>query len=156
MGLVRHAGGCESGVHEWVDNSRDFAGVDGNWPQGFTPDCVVHLAARVHMLNDDAADPEAAFQATNVDGAMRVARSALRHGALRFVFVSSIKAIAEADAGRPLREDDTPLPQDRLRTLEAGGRKGAGRIRPARPGSTWSSSGRRWFMVRKFAPISCV
>lgn len=112
VGLVRHAGGCESGVHEWVDNSRDFVGVDGNWPQDFTPDCVVHLAARVHMLNDDAADPEAAFQATNVEGAMRVARSAFRHGALRFVFVSSIKAIAEADAGRPLREDDTPLPQD--------------------------------------------
>ncbi|MGF6570706.1 nucleoside-diphosphate-sugar epimerase [Paraburkholderia sp. GAS333] len=111
-GLVRHAAGCQSGVREWVDSTPDFVGIDSSWPEGLTPDCVVHLAARVHMLNDDASDPDAAFHATNVEGALRVARAAVRHGTRRFVFVSSIKAIAEDDAGRPLREDDTPRPQD--------------------------------------------
>lgn len=111
-GLVRHASNCVGGAREWVDSSVDFAGIGGTWPQGLMPDCVVHLAARVHMLDDDAADPEAAFHATNVAGTLRVAEAAVQRGARRFVFVSSIKAIAEIDSGRALREDESPLPQD--------------------------------------------
>jgi nucleoside-diphosphate-sugar epimerase len=111
-GLTRRAGGCVTGVREWVEAGQDFTGLERTWPEGLKPDCVVHLAARVHVLHDDAADPDAAFRATNVDGALRVAEAAFRNGARRFVFVSSIKAMAEADAGRPLSEDDTPAPQD--------------------------------------------
>lgn len=110
-GLVRQAGGCVDGVQEWVDQSKDFADVASAWPLGLAPDCVVHLAARVHVLHD-AADPEAAFRATNVVGALRVAEAASQHGVRRFVFVSSIKAVAETDAGRALREDDVPKPAD--------------------------------------------
>ncbi|WNC89078.1 SDR family oxidoreductase [Paraburkholderia sp. FT54] len=111
-GLVRREGPREREVAEWVDASVDFAGIDASWPRALQVDCVVHLAARVHVMLENAADPEAAFQATNVDGALRVARAAWRHGARRFVFVSSIKAMAEADPGRPVREDDPPAPQD--------------------------------------------
>jgi nucleoside-diphosphate-sugar epimerase len=111
-GLVRQGGGCIGGVEECVDGGKDFPGIKSAWPQGLRPDCVVHLAARVHVLRDDAADPDSAFRATNVDGTLRVAEAAFQNGARRFVFVSSIKAVAEADAGRPLREDDTPAPQD--------------------------------------------
>ncbi|TDN67185.1 SDR family oxidoreductase [Paraburkholderia sp. BL10I2N1] len=111
-GLVRHAGGCVSGVHEWIDASKDFTGLASAWPQGLNPECVVHLAARVHVLRDDATDPDAAFRATNIEGALRVAEAAVRNRARRFVFVSSIKAVAEADSGRALREDDPPAPQD--------------------------------------------
>ncbi len=111
-GLVRQVGGCLSGVQEWVEGSKDFTGLAGAWPEGLKPDCVVHLAARVHVMRDDAADPEAAFRATNVDGALRVAEAAMRNGVQRLVFVSSIKAVAEADSGRALREDDAPAPQD--------------------------------------------
>jgi nucleoside-diphosphate-sugar epimerase len=111
-GLVRQADGCVAGVDEWVDASRDFLGLERAWPENLNPECVVHLAARVHVLHDDAADPDAAFRATNVDGALRVAEAAFRSGARRFLFVSSIKATAEADAGRPLSEDDAPAPQD--------------------------------------------
>src|SRR6266702_1091795 len=111
-GLVRQAGGCASGVDEWVDATKDFAGLASAWPDGLTPDAVIHLAARVHVMRDNAADPDAAFRATNVDGALRVAQAARRHGVRRFVFVSSVKALAEGDAGRPLREDDPPAPQD--------------------------------------------
>lgn len=111
-GLVRQAGGCFGDVHEWVDAGKDFEGVKTSWPEGLRPESVVHLAARVHVLNDDAVDPDAAFHATNVEGTLRVAEAALQNGARRFVFVSSIKALAEADSGRPLREDDPPAPQD--------------------------------------------
>lgn len=111
-GLVRETGQLESGVDEWVDSQADFVGVDTGWPAALQADCVVHLAARVHVMHDTAADPDAAFHATNVEGALRVAKAAWRHGARRFVFVSSVKALAEGDAGRPLREDDSPAPQD--------------------------------------------
>jgi nucleoside-diphosphate-sugar epimerase len=104
-GLVRQAGGCPDGVHEWVSAGKDFEDVKTDWPQGLRPESVVHLAARVHVLNEDAVDPDAAFNATNVDGTLRIAEAALHNGARRFVFVSSIKALAEGDLGRPLRED---------------------------------------------------
>ena len=111
-GLVRQAGGCPADVHEWVNAGKDFEGVKTGWPQGLRLESAVHLAARVHVLNDDAADPDAAFHATNVDGTLRIAEAALHNGARRFVFVSSIKAVAESDSGRALREDDPPAPQD--------------------------------------------
>ncbi|MGV2288759.1 SDR family oxidoreductase [Trinickia sp. YCB016] len=111
-GLVRQAGGCSEGVQEWVQQSQDFIGLDVAWPAGLDVDSIVHLAARVHVMQDRAADPLAAFRATNVEGALRVAQAARRNGATRFVFVSSIKAVGEADPGRALREDDPPQPQD--------------------------------------------
>jgi UDP-glucose 4-epimerase len=73
---------------------------------------VVHLAARVHMTRDRAADPLAAFRAINVDGALKTAEAAVRAGAKRFVFVSSIKALGDADPGRPLKETDARNPTD--------------------------------------------
>jgi len=111
-GLVRRGGGVEPGVSEWIEPSADFAALEAQWPAALAADCVVHLAARVHVMHEVSEDPEAAFHATNVDGALRVARAARRHGVRRFVFVSSIKAIAEADNGRPLTEDDAPAPED--------------------------------------------
>ncbi|KVT71210.1 NAD-dependent dehydratase [Burkholderia ubonensis] len=110
IGLVRHPGGCTEGVREWLYDGQDFAGLDGEvWPE---IDCVVHLAARAHMLNDTAADLDAIYRATNVEGTLRVAEAARRHGVRRFVFVSSIKALAETDGGSPLGEDDPARPED--------------------------------------------
>lgn len=109
-GLVRRSGGCIDGVSEWCFDGRDFAGLaDANWPE---LDCVVHLAARVHVMSDTAADPDAAFRAANVDGALRVADAARRHGVRRFVLVSSVKAITESDEGTPLSEATQARPAD--------------------------------------------
>jgi len=112
IGLVRRAGSHAAGVEEWLDASGDFSGIDAAWPDALVPDCVVHLAARVHIMNEDAADPEAAFRATNVDATLRLAAAARRKGVRRFVFVSSIKAVAEGDGGVPLRENAPPRPED--------------------------------------------
>jgi UDP-glucose 4-epimerase len=111
-GLVRRTGGCIDGVTEWVDASTDYSGIAHNWPAGLKADCVVHLAARVHVMHDTAADPDAAFRTTNVDGTLRLAAAARQHGVPRFVFVSSIKAVAEQNRGQSLREDDPPRPED--------------------------------------------
>ncbi|SEK02329.1 UDP-glucose 4-epimerase family protein [Paraburkholderia diazotrophica] len=111
-GLVRRANAVMAGVDEWVDASRDFTDIDGAWSASLVPDCVVHLAARVHIMNEDAADPAAAFHATNVEGTLRLAAAAHRKGVRRFVFVSSIKAIAERDDGTPIHENYSPRPED--------------------------------------------
>lgn len=111
-GLVRKPGGCVEGVAEWLHRGEDYAGLADAWPDRLRADCIVHLGARVHVMRDAAADPETAFSATNVDGTLRVAQAARRHRVPRLVFASSIKAIAETDCGHPLRETDTPAPQD--------------------------------------------
>ncbi|KWA01540.1 NAD-dependent dehydratase [Burkholderia cepacia] len=110
--LVRRPGGCVAGVREWVHDAPDFAGLVDAWPADLEADCVIHLAARVHVMRDESPDPDAAFEATNVAGTLRVAEAADAHGTRRFVFASSIKAVAEGDRGVPLAEDVTPAPED--------------------------------------------
>jgi len=111
-GLVRRPGECVDGVTEWIYSSEDFGGIEGAWPAHLTCDCVVHLAARVHVMNDNAPDPDAAFRATNVGGTLRIAAAAQQHGVKRFLFLSSIKAVGERDNGQPLCERDAPAPED--------------------------------------------
>ncbi|MFL9858116.1 NAD-dependent epimerase/dehydratase family protein [Paraburkholderia madseniana] len=112
LGLVRRAQSTAPGVREWVLQTSDFIDIQARWPIGFRCDVAIHLAARVHVMRDDRSDPLSAYHATNVAGTLRCAEAARAAGARRFVFVSSIKAIAEADAGRPLRETDEPVPTD--------------------------------------------
>lgn len=110
--LVRRPGTSTGAAHEWSHGGADFAGLAEAWPHDLAPDCIVHLAARVHVMNDTAADPLAAFRATNVEGTLRVARAARERGARRMVFVSSVKAAAEFDGGVPLAESMPAAPAD--------------------------------------------
>lgn len=76
-------------------------------------DVVLHLAARVHVMHDDAADPLAAFVETNVHGTLALARQAADAGVQRFVYVSSIKVNGEnSRPGMPFNESDPADPQD--------------------------------------------
>ncbi|CAH2790511.1 MAG: UDP-glucose 4-epimerase (EC [uncultured Paraburkholderia sp.] len=112
VGVVRHAQRAAPGVREWLFDANDFEGIYGRWPVGMHCDAVIHLAARVHMMRETTADPLAAYRATNVTGALRVAAAARRAGARRFVFVSSIKAVGEGSQGRAIKETDEPQPSD--------------------------------------------
>ncbi len=74
---------------------------------------VVHLAARVHVMNDKSSDPLAEFRRVNVEGTGRLARQAAAKGVKRFVFVSSIKVNGEfTEVDRPFIADDVPAPED--------------------------------------------
>ncbi|QRY78721.1 SDR family oxidoreductase [Pseudomonas sp. PDNC002] len=76
-------------------------------------DVVIHAAARVHVMEEQAADPLAAFRAVNVEATRSLALQAAASGVKRFVFVSSIKVNGEETApGRPFTADDVPHPQD--------------------------------------------
>ncbi|HEX7936743.1 MAG TPA: NAD-dependent epimerase/dehydratase family protein [Paraburkholderia sp.] len=111
--LVRRPQEVVPGVTEWLAPAGDFADVEQCNPSTFACDVVIHLAARVHVMQDRASDPLAAYRETNVEGTLRVARAARRAGARRFVFVSSIKAVGESSQGRePLSELVPPQPED--------------------------------------------
>lgn len=76
-------------------------------------DAVVHCAARVHMMQDDATDPLQAYREMNVNGTLNLARQAAQARVGRFVFVSSIKVNGEStQPGQPLTADDVPSPLD--------------------------------------------
>jgi len=108
VNVVRPGVMCESGVITRTVHSLGMAAPDAF--EGCA--AVVHLAARVHVMHDDAVDPLAAFREVNVAGALQVAQAALSAGVPRFVFVSSIKALADSDHGRPLKETDQRHPLD--------------------------------------------
>lgn len=74
---------------------------------------VVHLAARVHVMQDRVEDPLVAFREVNTTGTLALAQQAAEAGAQRFVFVSSIKVNGErTEPGQAYRYDDRPAPQD--------------------------------------------
>jgi UDP-glucose 4-epimerase len=74
-------------------------------------DVIVHLAARVHVMDDKASDPLAEFREVNTEGTLNLARQAAQAGVKRFVFTSTIKVNGEGrDAA--YRETDTPAPAD--------------------------------------------
>ncbi len=76
-------------------------------------DTVFHLAARAHVMRENAADPRAAFHAANVTATERVASAAAEAGARRFVHASTAKVSGETTPpGRPFLIDDAPQPQD--------------------------------------------
>ncbi len=90
-------------IDEQTDWKTSLAGVD----------CVVHLAARVHLMHDTAADPLTEFRRVNVALTLNLARQAAAAGVRRFVFVSSIKVNGEATAaGQPFTAEDVPHPTD--------------------------------------------
>lgn len=67
-------------------------------------DTVIHLAARVHIMDDPAADPQTEFRRVNVEGTLKLAREAAKAGAKRFVFISSIKVNGEETATLPKKQ----------------------------------------------------
>lgn len=74
---------------------------------------VVHIAARVHVMDDIAADPLVEFRRINVQGTLSLARQASKSGVRRFVFISSIKVNGEVTKlGIPFFADDIPAPLD--------------------------------------------
>lgn len=58
-------------------------------------DVVIHLAARVHIMHDTAADPLEEFRRTNTVGTLNLARQAAAAGVRRFIYLSSIKVNGE-------------------------------------------------------------
>lgn len=97
-------------------DSVQISTLDGNtdWGNALRGiNVVVHLAARVHVMNDHSSDPLAEFRKVNVDGTLNLAKQAASAGVQRFIFISSIKVNGESTPlGQPFRADDIPMPID--------------------------------------------
>jgi nucleoside-diphosphate-sugar epimerase len=85
-----------------------------NWKNALqNVDCVVHLAARVHVMEDSSIDPLIKYRKINVDATLNLARQAAQAGVHRFIFISTIKVNGEQSSpGKPFTEKDVPAPID--------------------------------------------
>ncbi|MCU7858123.1 MAG: NAD-dependent epimerase/dehydratase family protein, partial [Candidatus Thiodiazotropha sp. (ex Lucinoma borealis)] len=89
-----------------IDNGTDWhTALDGI-------DTVIHLAARVHVMQESEADPVSAFRQVNVDGSCALARQAAVAGVRRLIYISSIKVNGERTRGTPFCADDDTTPED--------------------------------------------
>ena len=86
-------------------------GPETDWrPALGAVEAVVHLAARVHVMNESDAD--AAHHQANAEGTLRLAEAAAAAGVVRFVFLSTVKVNGERTRAAPFRESDPPAPAD--------------------------------------------
>ena len=110
-GALRQTGHSNAGAEPLV-----VGNIDGNtdWSVALRGiDVVIHLAARVHVMKDIAADPLAEFIKVNLYGTSNLAQQAARAGVKRFVYVSSVKVNGEQTTeSQPYTESDEPDPQD--------------------------------------------
>jgi nucleoside-diphosphate-sugar epimerase len=74
-------------------------------------DAIVHLAARVHVMQESAADPLAEFRRANVESTELLAEEAAAAGVRRLVLASTVKAVGEENSN-PWTEDAPPAPSD--------------------------------------------
>ena len=107
---LQKCGPSESNGLEWVVlHDRSDEDETKHALQGVR--AVFHLAARVHVMTDQASDPLQEFRRVNVGWTDQLARSAALQGVRRFVYLSSIKVNGEQTVV-PFTEQDPPKPQD--------------------------------------------
>jgi nucleoside-diphosphate-sugar epimerase len=89
-------------------------GPDTDWRAAVAGvDCVVHCAARAHVLRETTTDPLAAYRRVNVQATGGLARAVAAAGVRRLVYVSSIGVHGTSTEGRgPFRPDDPPAPAE--------------------------------------------
>jgi UDP-glucose 4-epimerase len=85
-----------------------------NWTNSLIGvDVVIHLAARVHVMNDVALDPLEEYRNANTLATIHLAEEAAKAGVKRFIYLSSIKVNGEeTNLGQSYSEDSTPVPID--------------------------------------------
>ncbi len=74
-------------------------------------DVVIHLAARVHIMQDTTSKPLQEFRRVNLRGTERLARQAAQADVKRFVFISTVKVHGE-ETITPYRENSPLAPLD--------------------------------------------
>ena len=107
-GISRSQGDLPKGVKNFVigdiDDSTDWGGgLNGC-------NAVIHLAARVHVMQEANVDPLAEYRRVNVLGTLNLAQQAAKSGVRRFVFVSSIGVNGAATSYKPFTSEDRAQP----------------------------------------------
>jgi nucleoside-diphosphate-sugar epimerase len=109
-GTVRKSMHNIFGVDEYIQVGDIDQKTD--WQQALVGiDVVIHLAARVHIVNEKADHPLEKFRKVNVFGTKHLAQAVAQVGVKRFIFVSSVKVNGENNQV-PYTEKDEPVPED--------------------------------------------
>jgi nucleoside-diphosphate-sugar epimerase len=109
VGLTRDADGASvtdefTAIRSYADEPSLKTALQG-------VDAVVHLAARVHVMRENAADPAAEFNKANVDSTRALARVLAEAGGGHLILMSSIKVFG--DSGVAFIDRNTkPAPSD--------------------------------------------
>ncbi len=73
---------------------------------------IIHLAERVHVMEETSMDPLEQFRMINVRTTLNIALAAKRCGIKRFIFISSVKVNGEETLNTPFTADDKPSPKE--------------------------------------------
>lgn len=88
-------------------------GPDTNWIKALKGvNHVIHLAGRVHVLNENLPDALNVFRQVNTMGTETLARAAAKQGVQRFIYISSIGVHGQYTTGQPFSEADVPHPHN--------------------------------------------
>jgi len=88
-----------------IDGTSDFSSVLVG------VNLIIHLAARAHIMQDQACDPLTEFRNVNAQGTLNLARQAADAGVRRFIFISSI-GVNGINSVHPFTEQDDECPHD--------------------------------------------
>ena len=110
-GITRAPSTLADGVESVAVGNVD---AETQWEQALAGcDVVIHLAARVHIMNDKSRDPLAEFRRVNTAGTIRLAQCATRVGVRRLVNVSSIGVNGPSTEGElEFTDQDVPDPHN--------------------------------------------
>lgn len=88
-------------------------GPDTDWSVALEGvDTIIHLAARVHIMQETASDPLSEFRKVNLQGTEQLARQAAQANVNRFVFMSTIGVNGDNSGDKPYTEGDAPHPHN--------------------------------------------
>lgn len=90
-----------------IDSQTDYSFALNNVRE------VIHLAARVHIMNDSVTDSLEEYREVNTYGTVNLAKQAAKSGVKRFIFVSSVKVNGESTpSGHYFSHVDLHSPED--------------------------------------------
>ena len=88
-------------------------GPDTDWTKALeNQEVVIHLAARTHVMNETATNPEAKYLRVNVESTKRLILQMLEQDVSRFIFMSSVKVNGEQTTVQPYSESQPSQPED--------------------------------------------
>lgn len=109
---VRSRNNFESLPGEVEITETGSIGHDTDWSKALANvETVIHLAGRVHVMEDLSSGPLSEYCIVNTAGTEKLARSAASSGIRRFIFMSTIKVNGEGGAS-PYTENSIPDPSD--------------------------------------------
>jgi nucleoside-diphosphate-sugar epimerase len=87
--------------------------INSNWSETLSGiNCIIHCAARVHVMKESEVDALSVYRQINVEGTRNLAKQAFSAGVKRLIFLSSIKVNGENTNRSYFKHTDTPLPKD--------------------------------------------